>query len=107
MQTNNTCPKAITAKDSLIMDILCGEFGCSTISQAIKDTNHCNIFKTEDFSLVLQHFNLLCYEWQSGNAKRYLESLSTELQHSIICHLMTDYINDKTSEKVEYATCDY
>lgn len=100
MHTNNRV-EAIIARDSLVMDILCSEFGFCTVSQAMRHMDSYKCAKTEKLSVISEHFNKLSYEWQMGKAKPYLESLATELQYYIICHLMEDYINDKTSSAVQ------
>ncbi|BBC22568.1 hypothetical protein ABRG53_0311 [Pseudanabaena sp. ABRG5-3] len=94
MQTNNNV-KTVIASDSLVLDILCSEFGCCTVNQAMKYIDSYNSHKREMFGVIQEHFNRLSYEWQMGNAKNYLESLATELRYYIICHLMLDYMNDK------------
>jgi hypothetical protein len=100
MHTNNSV-EAVIARDSLVMDILCSEFGFCTVSQAMKHIDSYNCAKKEKLGIISEHFNKLSYEWQMGNAKAYLESLATDLQYYIICHLMEDYINDKTSSEVQ------
>ncbi|MBD2178314.1 hypothetical protein H6F42_15455 [Pseudanabaena sp. FACHB-1998] len=98
MNINNGV-KAVTARDSLVIDILCSEFGVGAVDQAMRHIDSYKIHRTEKSSIIQEHFNRLCYEWQIGNAKGYLESLATDLQHYIICHLMEDYINDKTRKE--------
>lgn len=87
--------KTVKSKDSLIMDILCSEFGYYTVNKAINYIDSYNRFKQDNFKIIVEHFNRLSYEWQLGNARNYLESLATELQYYIICHLMDDYYSDK------------
>jgi hypothetical protein len=95
MQTN-TYTKAVTAKDSLIVDILCREFGFPKVSEAMSYINYYNACKKEKRSTLSEHLSKLSCAWQMGNANEYLESLNAELQQCIICHLMEDYVNDKT-----------
>lgn len=97
---NNNCVKAVIARDNLVMDILCNEFGFCKVNQAMGHIDSYNIAKKEKFSIIQEHFNKLSYEWQMGNARAYLESLASDLQDYIICHLMEEYINDKTSKEV-------
>jgi len=99
MNSNNSL-RAVTAKDSLVIDILYSEFGVCTVNQAMSHIDSYKSYKTEKRSIIQEHFNKLSYEWQMGNARGYLESLATELKYYIICHLMEDYINDKTSQEV-------
>lgn len=94
MHTHNNV-KALVARDSLVLDILCSEFGCCTVNQAINHMDSYQSHKKEKFGIIQEHFNKLSYEWQMGNARGYLESLATDLQYYIICHLMDDFISDK------------
>ena len=87
-----------TSQDSLVMDILNCTFGSDIVSGAMKYMAHYRARKREKRSLISEHFNTLSFEWQHGNAKVYLESLDKELRDCIICHLMEDYVIDKTSK---------
>lgn len=82
--------KSVVARDSLIMDILCSEFGYCTVDRAMRCKDSYICYKKEKSSIIQEHFNKLSYEWQMGNGRGYLESLATELQHYIICYLMDD-----------------
>jgi hypothetical protein len=57
------------------------------------------VSKQKKLGTISDAFNKLSFEWQKGNARQYLESLEPELQYCIICHLMDDYINDKSNAK--------
>jgi hypothetical protein len=90
MHTQNNV-KAVIARDSLVLDILCSAFGCCTVNRAMSHMDSYKIYKKEKYSIIQEHFNKLSYEWQMGNARGYLESLAIDLQYYIICHLMDDY----------------
>lgn len=104
MHTNN-CVETAILRDSLVTDILCSEFGICTVCQAMRNMDAYHCAKKEKLSTISEHFNKLSYEWQIGNARAYLESLAPELQYNVICHLMEDYINDKTSSKAQNKNC--
>ena len=87
--------------DSLILDILYKEFGCQLVKQALEYRRHYDYFKTENLGLLTKAVDTLSYQWQMGNAKQYLESLSIDFQYYLICHLADGYIIDKVSRDSE------
>ena len=91
--------RPITTRDSFVKDILCSEFGLCTIEQSMHYMDYYKVYREEKLKLIKDYFNQLSLEWQNGNAREYLESLEAEIQYCIICHLMEDYINDKSSVK--------
>jgi hypothetical protein len=92
--TNNI---SVRNGDSLILDILYSEFGCQFVKQALEYKKHYDYFKIENLGLLTKTVDTLSYQWQMGNAKQYLESLSIDFQYYLICHLADGYIIDNVS----------
>ena len=88
--------KTIQSKDSLILEILYDEFGCPLVDRALTYKDSCKHFKIDNPSLMSDTFNELSHNWQMGEAREYIESLEEGLQECLICHLVEDYVNDKT-----------
>ncbi len=86
------------SQDNLVIDILESTFGSDIVNGAMKYTACYNDHKGEKRRLISNHFNILSFEWQKGNARAYLESLDAELQNCIICYLMEDFVIDRTSK---------
>ena len=77
-----------------IISILCNEFGYDKIEQALTYRHSYRDFKRKNSRLFLDTFNLLSYHWQMGRSKEYLESLTLEMQYSLICYLSESQIGD-------------
>jgi hypothetical protein len=97
MQSIDSRP--VTTEDGFIKDILCSEFGLCTIEQSLHYMDQYKVHREEKLKLIKDDFNTLSFEWQKGDARKYLESLAEEIRYCIICHLMEDYVNDKFSAK--------
>ena len=77
-----------------IISILCDEFGYDKIEQALSYRQSYRDFKRKNSRLFLEAFNMLSYHWQMGRSREYLESLTLEVQYSLICYLSESHIGD-------------
>lgn len=70
-----------------VISILCNEFGCDKIAQAMTYQKFYREFQRKNSRLFTEAFNMLSYHWQMGRSREYLESLALEVQYSLICYL--------------------
>ncbi len=77
-----------------IISILCDEFGYDKIEQALNYRQFYRDFKRKNARLFLEAFNMLSYHWQMGRSREYLDSLTLEVQYSLICYLSENQMGE-------------